>query len=165
MEIKEIYVAKLGWYDKIEDERLVNMLVKHAKVNIKGVEDKAKNTIERLKQAFLEKGYIEEEMAGDIILRINAFNDNYYAELNVYVYPRTHRDVYLQEQVMPSTFFLYTSKDYIKEMNELGTQIKERVNTLLKIAELEKEVERLRKWVSQLEAELERCKEREEEDP
>jgi predicted ribosome quality control (RQC) complex YloA/Tae2 family protein len=176
MEIKEIYVTKLKWDGgELKDEQLKELLISHAKENTKDLEDKVKTAIERLKQHFLEKGYTEDELIAEVLHKINVFAKDYYVDIIVKVYPRMH-ELELTEQVLQSKNISYIHLDFGKELNELGTTIKNRVALLLRIMELEKENQKLKNKIESLEAELseaekelekyrEKCGELTDEDP
>jgi hypothetical protein len=158
MEIKEIYVTKLKWDgEELKDEQLRELLISHAKENTKDLEDKIKTAIERLKQYFLEKGYTEDELRAEVLHKINVFAKNYYIDIIVKVYPKMH-ELGVTEQILQSRYISYIHTEYIKELNELGTIIKNRIALLLKITELEEENQKLARALESLEAELNAAK-------
>jgi uncharacterized protein YjbJ (UPF0337 family) len=153
MEIKEIYVTKLKWDgEELKDEQLRELLISHAKENTVDIKDKIKTAIERLKQYFLEKGYTEDELRAEVLHKINVFAKNYYIDIIVKVYPKMH-ELGVTEQIL-QRYISYIHAEYRKELNELGTIIKNRIALLLKITELEEENQKLKNKIESLEAEL-----------
>ena len=165
MEIEERYNIKVRYDKDLEDKQLAELIITHAKANTKDLEEKIKNTLSKLKQHFLVKGYAEDELIGEVVYKINALKDGYVTEINVYVYPKPHSDIYLSEKILSSRLFDYVSKDYTRSLNGLGEAIKEKISPMIQILELQEEAEKLKLRIKQLEEELEKCREGEGEDP
>ncbi|MCI4408994.1 MAG: hypothetical protein JHC26_07870 [Thermofilum sp.] len=166
MEIREVYRTKLMWDRDIENKELTELLISHAKDFAKEYDNKIKTTLEKLKQSFIERGYTEDELAGEVIHVINTFTDHYFLEIKVKVYPKSH-DVSLTEQITQSRYISYIHPEHMKTLNELGTKIKNGIAPLIRIAELEEEngklkdkVEYLENELARAEGELEKCRER-----
>lgn len=147
---------------EVKDELLEELLINHMKpeINQKDIDDE----INKLKQRFLEKGYSEDELKAEVVNEIIIYSQGYTYTINVYVYPKTHPDIYLERKVSDASI-IYMSTNYEKQRNELGKQISLHAQLLLlksENEELKKRVEELKKEITELEEELEKCREGEE---
>jgi len=168
MEVEEKYKVTVRGKE-VADRQLAELLIKHSQKTTEGVKNKIQRAIENLKNEFLKQGYSEDELVAEVSTRIDAHIDSYGLDIHVYVYPRIHQDVYKHELILSSYFIKYTDEGYTKELNELGTNIKNRMTILIKMTELEEENEKLKQKIKYLETELEKyrekCGEQIDEDP
>ncbi|MCI4408993.1 MAG: hypothetical protein JHC26_07865 [Thermofilum sp.] len=162
MEIREIYRTYLDRSNQIESPTINDLLVRHAKMTVEKKRDEIQKTLEYFKNQFLNNGYSEDELSGEITIVIHAFRDEYSLDVQVKVYPKMHPSVSKYTQFM-SLYVRYMDEDYPKQRNEIGQELKDRVNPLIRILELERENEELKHRINQYKEELRECEEKLEE--
>jgi len=164
METKETYKTYLDRKEEIESPVISELLIRHAKMTVEKKRDEIQRMLELFKSHFLGNGYSDDELVAETTIVIHAFRDEYSLDVNIKVYPRMHPSVAKYTNLL-SLYVSYMDKDYSKERNNIGQELKDRLNPLIRILELEKENEELKRRLNQCREELRECEEEGEEDP
>jgi hypothetical protein len=163
MEVKEVYRTYLDRKEEIESPVVSDLLIRHAKMTVEKKRDEIQKTLEYFKNQFVSNGYNEDELSGEITIVIHAYRDQYSLDVHVKVYPKMHPSVSKYTQLM-SLYVRYMDDDYPKQRNEIGQELKDRVNPLIRILELERENEDLKHRLNQCREELRECEEEDEDE-
>jgi len=154
METRNVYEIRYSYITTIEDEKLLQLLLKHSEEAIKRNEEQIRTVLQKMKEHFLSKGYEENELIGEVKFRYTLYVDSYELNIVTRVKHRFH-DVELFDELKEVIHNDYTSPEYIKEKNELGMEIKDRLKTVLRIRELERENQELKGVIERQKREIE----------
>jgi peptidoglycan hydrolase CwlO-like protein len=149
METKETWEIKIN-DEEIEDEQVKEEIKNLIRSDAQNFSDRIQEAISELKKSFIEHGYTEEDLTGEVKYIVNAYDNGYKLSIVVSVYPPRHA-VHKSRRVLHDAYIYYVHDEYTKARNEQGIAVKERLAPLARIVQLEKENAELKRKIEELE--------------
>jgi len=159
MQVKESWEVLVGG-EKLEDERLREKIMKLASVDLQRYNNDIQAVLSELTKIYKELGYTENDLVREIKYIVDALRDGYSLTVTVSVSVPRFPGVGRSKNVLYDAYIYYVYDTYHKVRNEQGFALKQKVEPLYSLIQLQKENANLRQRLEEAQQTIQRLEKR-----